>query len=38
MRIKKEDELCVLLRKEYFELLEVVLIRYCIAETKGGRF
>jgi hypothetical protein len=38
MRIKKENELHVLLRKVCFELLGVVTIRYCMTETKEGRY
>ena len=35
---KKEDKLHALLRKVFFNLPRVVLIRYCTAETKGDRF
>jgi hypothetical protein len=38
MQNKKEEELHALLRKVFIDLPRVVLIRYCIAETKGNRF
>jgi hypothetical protein len=35
---KKEEELHALLRKVSYNLPRVVLIRYCVARTKGDRF
>jgi hypothetical protein len=37
MLIKNEDELHILMRKVYFELFEVGIIRLYVTEARGGR-